>query len=92
MKIRDVTTPKFTARWLVVSGGEKEDQLLLLDLMIPRKNDDRMITFYYREMKDFIGRPTLIRDRLDHMDWITSDADIHELLAYFIRFKEGVDR
>ena len=92
MKILDVTTPKFVARWLVVSGGKKEDQLLFLDLMIPRSNDARMITIEYSEVKDLIDRPTFIRDRLDHMNWIQSDADIHELLAYIIRFKEGVDK
>jgi len=88
----DVTTPRFTARWLVVSGNEKKEQLLFLDLMIPRKNDERLVTLSYNTVKNCIDRPTIIMSELEHMNWITSDADVHEILSYMIRFKEGVDR
>ena len=87
---QEVTTPKFYSTWLVVSG-DKEDQLLHLDLM-NSKDTGVMINIGYKEALDMIEKPILIKTRLDHTDWITSDADVFEILSYIIRFKDAVNR
>ena len=87
---QEVTTPKFYSTWLVVSGN-KEDQLLHLDLM-NSKDTGVMINIGYKEALDMIEKPILIKTRLDHTDWITSDADVFEILSYIIRFKDAVNR
>ena len=87
---QEVTTPKFYSTWLVVSG-DKEDQLLHLDLM-NSKDSNVMINIGYKEALDMIEKPILIKTRLDHTDWITSDADVFEILSYIIRFKDAVNR
>ena len=87
---QEVTTPKFYSSWLVVSG-DKEDQLLHLDLM-NSKDTGVMINIGYKEALDMIEKPILIKTRLDHTDWITSDADVFEILSYIIRFKDAVNR
>ena len=87
---QEVTTPKFYSTWLVVSG-DKEDQLLHLDLM-NSKDSNVMINIGYIEALDMIEKPILIKTRLDHTDWITSDADVFEILSYIIRFKDAVNR
>lgn len=87
---QEVTTPKFYSTWLVVSG-DKEDQLLHLDLM-NSKDTGVMINISYKEALDMIEKPILIKTRLDHTDWITSDADVFEILSYIIRFKDAVNR
>ena len=87
---QEVTTPKFYSTWLVVSG-DKEDQLLHLDLM-NSKDSSVMINISYKEALDMIEKPILIKTRLDHTDWITSDADVFEILSYIIRFKDAVNR
>jgi len=87
---QEVTTPKFYSTWLVVSG-DKEDQLLHLDLM-NSKDSSVMINISYKEALDMIEKPILIKSRLDHTDWITSDADVFEILSYIIRFKDAVNR
>ncbi len=89
-QIREVTTPKFYSTWLVVSG-DKEDQLLHVDLM-NSKDTGVMINIGYKEALDMIEKPILIKTRLDHTDWITSDADVFEILSYIIRFKDAVNR
>lgn len=88
---QEVTTPKFYSSWLVVSG-DKEDQLLHVDLMNSKERDDRMINISYKEALEMIQKPILIKTRLDHTDWITSDADVFEILSYIIRFKDAVNR
>ena len=87
---QEVTTPKFYSTWLVVSG-DKEDQLLHVDLM-NSKDTGVMINISYKEALDMIEKPILIKTRLDHTDWITSDADVFEILSYIIRFKDAVNR
>ena len=87
---QEVTTPKFYSTWLVVSG-DKEDQLLHLDLM-NSKDSNVMINIGYKEALDMIEKPILIKTRLDHTDWITTDADVFEILSYIIRFKDAVNR
>jgi len=87
---QEVTTPKFYSTWLVVSG-DKEDQLLHVDLM-NSKDTGVMINIGYKEALDMIEKPILIKTRLDHTDWITSDADVFEILSYIIRFKDAVNR
>lgn len=87
---QEVTTPKFYSSWLVVSG-DKEDQLLHVDLM-NSKDSGVMINISYKEALDMIEKPILIKTRLDHTDWITSDADVFEILSYIIRFKDAVNR
>ena len=88
---QEVTTPKFYSSWLVVSG-DKEDQLLHLDLMNSRDTGVWMINIGYKEALEMIEKPILIKTRLDHTDWITSDADVFEILSYIIRFKDAVNR
>ena len=87
---QEVTTPKFYSSWLVVSG-DKEDQLLHVDLM-NSKDSGVMINISYKEALEMIKKPILIKTRLDHTDWITSDADVFEILSYIIRFKDAVNR
>lgn len=87
---QEVTTPKFYSSWLVVSG-DKEDQLLHVDLM-NSKDSGVMINISYKEALEMIEKPILIKTRLDHTDWITSDADVFEILSYIIRFKDAVNR
>ena len=87
---QEVTTPKFYSSWLVVSG-DKEDQLLHVDLM-NSKDTGVMINIGYKEALEMIEKPILIKTRLDHTDWITSDADVFEILSYIIRFKDAVNR
>ena len=87
---QEVTTPKFYSTWLVVSG-DKEDQLLHLDLM-NSKDSNVMINIGYKEALDMIEKPILIKTRLDPTDWITTDADVFEILSYIIRFKDAVNR
>ena len=88
---QEVTTPKLYSSWLVVSG-DKEDQLLHVDLMNSKERDDRMINISYKEALEMIQKPILIKTRLDHTDWITSDAAVFEILSYIIRFKDAVNR
>tara|TARA_Y100000593_G_C4126104_1_gene245035 strand:- start:104 stop:289 length:186 start_codon:yes stop_codon:yes gene_type:complete len=60
--------------------------------MNSKERDDRMINISYKEALEMIQKPILIKARLDHTDWITSDADVFEILSYIIRFKDAVNR
>ena len=60
---QEVTTPKFYSSWLVVSG-DKEDQLLHVDLMNSKERDDRMINISYKEALEMIQKPILILMKL----------------------------
>ena len=82
-----VISPKFEPHWVHTSPVDMDGQLLVINHF--RGYQDKPIMLTYAEVQNYI-RDMNGLDKIHK--WVVDQADVYELMAYFIRFSQDVER